>query len=106
MRTFFAGWPDPSPRPDRDVVISGVGRSWERSLALRSEDGRYVAVYVPTARWIAVDPGRLTGGRFGVRWFDPRSGTTIDGEPVARDGLARISPPDDAGDWVLTLTAA
>jgi len=106
LRTFIASMPTPSPRPDAGVLASGTGEGWDRALAVRSEDGRYVAVYLPTPREVAVDPAKVSGDRFAVRWFDPRSGASVDADPIGRDALARLSPPDDAGDWVLSLTAA
>lgn len=105
LRTFLSALPSPAPRPDPTLLAGQAGDGWERALALRSDDGRFGAVYTPNARPLSIQAGRLAGSSFEVRWFDPRTGTTTPGETRDRSRLTDLRPPGETGDWVLILRA-
>jgi hypothetical protein len=74
-------------------------------------DGKFGAVYMPSARTITVDMTKLAG-TVTVQWFDPSSGTrtNVSGSPFANSGKLQFTPPgntsDGQSDWVLIFTAS
>ncbi|MGQ7846947.1 DUF5060 domain-containing protein [Granulosicoccus sp. 3-233] len=69
--------------------------------------GQVYAVYLPAANGSeSLNTGRVAG-RFGQRWFDPRTGQMIQGAEnlLASDSLPLGAPPYAAGDdWVVLIT--
>lgn len=68
--------------------------------------GQVYAIYLPQARGTeSLNTGRFEG-RFGQRWFDPRSGQMLQGDQnlQAGDSLSLGAPPYDSGnDWVILI---
>lgn len=119
VKTLFASraWWRLQPDQNHVLVTSGYGYFGDIdyvTAAWAEEDGLAI-VYLPHAREIVVDLGRLTGrdGKTEVEatWFDPTSGESmaIGGMlPPLRGVHAFASPGENrAGDkdWILVLTA-
>jgi hypothetical protein len=72
-----------------------------------AEPGRSYVVYLPTGGTTSLDLGQ-GGGRYSVRWFDPRSGGPLRSGSVREvrgtGAVALGTPPSDAGeDWVVLV---
>jgi hypothetical protein len=67
----------------------------------RGKAGEVYAFYISTGGSINMD---LSGEEIGfnLEWFDPRSGTVIDGGVVEAGGIRALTAPDSQ-DWALTL---
>jgi hypothetical protein len=105
-------WTSLKPEPPDASVISGLGEfgSNDRVSAARSEDGSWLLVYLPSAREIRVNLGRMRGPSH-ARWFDPSGGgfRTIGEGLLTNDRISAFVPAGaNAGgdsDWVLVLNA-
>ena len=107
-------WYDLVPDQDHSVVTSGRGDFGSRDYvtAARTPDGRLVMAYVPTARTVTVDMGRLSGPAV-ARWYDPASGAfaAISDSALPNRGLVAFTTPGDNAegpsneDWILVLEA-
>lgn len=102
-RFFTAVAPFAELRRAPEVVAAGEWAPGERPLALATEDGRHVAVYLPVGGQVALSPPHPLI-EYTARWFDPVRG---DLRPaVAADavfyapGVTRKGHPQD---WVLVL---
>ncbi len=94
----------PGARLDHKVVTAGVGEYWGNDYlaAGASADGATVIAYLPSARTVTVDLGKLAKGRAKAWWFDPRSGRAEAAGSFAAEGSRQFTPPGE-GDWVLVL---
>ena len=98
------------PDQGNELVPSGRGQPGGEDYvaAARAADGSFAIVYLPIARTISVDMGRLNGPATAA-WFDPTAGSTKPIEDSSISGKTRrdFTPPDKnaAGDsdWVLIL---
>ena len=97
-------WYDLVPDSDHKVVTAGVGEYWGNDYlaAGASADGATVIAYLPSARTVTVDLGKLAKGRANAWWFDPRSGRAEAAGSFAAEGSRQFTPPGE-GDWVLVL---
>ena len=103
-------WYELVPDQDHTVVTSGYGSFGgdDYVTAARTPDGKLAMAYVPSARTIKVDLGKLSGP-VTARWYDPTNGTftAIGGGPLANNGSVSLATPganaDGADDWVLVL---
>jgi hypothetical protein len=114
-------WQDLVPDQDHSVLTAGFGTFGDTkqprvslsdyATASKTPDGKFVVVYMPSARTITVDMGNLRGNA-GGQWFDPSNGayTAVSGGPFANKGTQQFTPPgkNSAGDsdWVLLLDAS
>jgi len=95
------------------VVTSGYGAfgSWDYATASATPNGTLAIAYMPTARTISVDMGKLAGTAR-AQWFDPTNGkySDVSGSPFANAGTRSFTPPakNSRGDsdWVLVLSAS
>ncbi len=111
---LFANLPWHRLVPDQKhkIATSGYGSSGSLDYvtAAATPDGALAIAYLPTAREISVDMGKLAG-RVRARWFDPTSGkySDVSGSPFANVGKRTFTPAakNSGGDsdWVLILTA-
>jgi hypothetical protein len=105
MQAWRAFW-DPLPWwrlvPDVEGRIvtgwRGAVAGLERVTAAVTPDGDLAVAYLPVARAVDVDLGRLSGPTVEASWFDPASGTRV---PAGRHEASRVvtlrSPfPEDA----------
>lgn len=99
-------WYDLKPDFRSEVLIAGEGehRGLDSALAARTGDGAMVVVYTPAQRPLTIAAGQLAGKLAAVEWFDPATGTTIDGGLVGTGRDLTVTPPF-ASDAVLKLTA-
>ncbi|MBP2300850.1 apiosidase-like domain-containing protein [Azospirillum picis] len=89
----------------------GTEARGQRPGAAITTDRKLAVLYIPSARTVAADPGRLAGPLAAARWYDPTSGRTVAAEPARRtSGRAEFTVPgaNDRGeeDWVLILQSA
>lgn len=95
-----------------DILLTGSKEvQTQRPGAAITADRTLAVLYIPSARAVTVDPGRLAGALAAARWYDPTSGRTVAAEPPGQNsGRAEFAPPgaNDRGeqDWVLILQAA
>ncbi|GAA0625232.1 DUF4038 domain-containing protein [Kutzneria viridogrisea] len=106
-------WYDLVPDQQHTLVTAGYGtfnpygnvNDNDYATAARTEDGSTALVYVPTARTVTVDLGRMRGEVTAV-WYDPTNGEYRD---TAADGSGRFTTPgrnaEGEDDWVLLLQA-
>ncbi|WP_165372815.1 DUF4038 domain-containing protein [Pengzhenrongella frigida] len=117
LRDLFAGlrWWDLVPDEDSALVTAGRGEQVRDDTpmdvldsdyvtAARTPDGTLAVVYVPTARTITLDLGRLDPA-VSATWIDPASGTA---HPVAVASSLRPPGTNDDGDedWLLLLSTS
>ena len=101
------------PDQNHDVVTSGYGAfgTLDYVTAAATPSGTLAIAYLPTARTISVDMGKLAGAAR-AQWFDPTNGkySDVSGSPFANSGTRSFTPPakNSGGDsdWVLVLSAS
>ena len=87
-------WFDLVPDTGHRLVVSGYGTYSDSGdlndsdyvAAARTADGGLAIAYLPTGQPIVVDMRRMTGGRVRAQWYDPTSGTVLDGPRLAVRG--------------------
>jgi len=89
------------------VVTEGLGefRGLDYLAAAFSEDMSSLVVYMPSARSITVDHGKLKAMKLRAQWYNPSVGEFIDTGEFSTKGQVKHSPPKD-GDWVFILEDA
>jgi hypothetical protein len=99
-------WSDLEPDEGHAFAIAGLGeaRGLDRVTAAVSAAGDVAVAYLPVRRALTVDPGRLTGARLGIDWFEPATGRRLSGDDVVSRDPVSLEPPFDE-DSVLTVTS-
>lgn len=112
LRNLFAtlDWTRLVPDVDGRFLRAGHGEGPERAVAAVASDDSFGLIYLPSARAVTLDSGRLGNRRTAWKWYDPSGGTFRAAEEGARDGpLVTMMPPGQnaAGyeDWLLIATA-
>jgi hypothetical protein len=112
LHALFGSLPWWSLVPDADGSFLIDGRSGADGRAVAALDGdRSVGlVYLPSARRVTLDLGRLAGPRVAARWHDPSTGEVIpvDGSPFAAGPLTFSPMPwnsSGSSDWILELAS-
>ncbi len=105
VRRFFTEvLPFAALRP-AEGLASGSQERGCQPLALASEDGRQVAVYLPVGGEVTIDPS-LPLAEYRGEWYDPVAGTL---QPVKLESADLCSPERVTNghpqDWVLVLRA-
>ena len=108
MRRFFTTIvPFHLLRPAPGLIATGDYGYGRKPLAMRTDDGTTIVVYVPAGGSAAL---ALPADRpYGARWFDPRSGGLLAAALSGDTGRTEIEAPggvDEQGhpwDWVLVL---
>jgi hypothetical protein len=97
-------WESLVPDNDHKVVTSGIGEFWGNDYlsAAASPDGSLLMAYMPDARPITIDMGRLSPGPSQAWWFNPRDGSAASAGIHPAAGEWTASPPGP-GDWVLVV---
>ena len=97
------------PDTKHELVTDGYGTAGKADYvtAALADDGSLGLAYVPSARELTVDLGRLNG-RTTALWFDPTDGKTIAiGAGASDGGKRKFAPPGKnaagEGDFVLVL---
>ena len=101
------------PIRNTHVVTSGHGAfgTFDYVTAAATPSGTLAIAYMPTARTISVDMGKLAGAAR-AQWFDPTNGkySDVSGSPFTNSGTQSFTPPakNSGGDsdWVLVLSAS
>ncbi|MGD2134049.1 MAG: DUF4038 domain-containing protein [Maricaulaceae bacterium] len=105
-------WTALVPDTDDALVTSNRGRGQNFIAAARARDGGFALVYMPRARGVEINLGRLAGPRVQAEWRDPASDAVYEVEdlPPSAEGLHTFRPPglnaEGAPDWLLVLEAA
>jgi hypothetical protein len=116
VKTFFQSRPWHELVPDSrrasdgvtavrtNIIVSGVGElnGMDYMAAARTADGSTIMAYMPTAREVTLDLGRVRGNRCQAWWFDPRSGKSQPAGEYPTGGEQRFNPPGE-GDWGLVI---
>jgi len=118
MKKLFIArkWYELIPDQEHTTLVAGYGQFSARgsistdsyAAAARTADGNLAIAYIPFARTVSVDMGRLATAVIG-RWYDPTNGTYrfISGSPLPNSGVRDFTPPgrNSSGDddWVLVL---
>ncbi len=110
VKKLFASrpWYRLIPDQESELVIDGRGFFGDVDYvpAARTADGGLAIVYVPQARPVAVDLGRLRGP-LRAEWFDPTTGeiVEVEGAPFEAAGPRKFAPPpkNAAGDTDFAL---
>ena len=118
MKKLFIArkWYELIPDQEHTTLVAGYGQFSARgsistdsyAAAARTADGNLVIAYIPFARTVSVNMGRLVTAVI-VRWYDPTNGTyrIISGSPLPNSGVRDFTPPgrNSSGDddWVLVL---
>ncbi len=109
VRTLFESrrWWELVPDLEHRFVIDGHGDPGaDDGVQAAITAGRDTLIaYLPSARALKVAVERLSGTRLRGFWYDPRTGTSTEIPPFAREALRALAPPAD-GDWVLVLDDA
>jgi hypothetical protein len=95
---------------DNTFLTDGFGAGYDRAVAACAADRSLAIVYLPTARRMKLDLGKLAGPRVAARWYDPAVGVVseVNGSPFPAAGSKSFEPKtggDGFGDWVLVLEA-
>ncbi|WP_207482602.1 apiosidase-like domain-containing protein [Arenibaculum pallidiluteum] len=102
-------WWQLDPDLDGTLLVEGSRSAEGPAVAARSGDGSLGLVFMPTARRIAIDLGRLAGPWVRARWYDPADGSFRDAAPPLGATGRRSFEPDAKGnssgygDWLLVL---
>jgi hypothetical protein len=98
-----------APDLNNTTLTAGLGTDYDRAVAALADNRSFAIVYLPTARYISVDLGRLTGPSVRATWYDPVSGNYTGDESarVPATGPHVFRPPSsrdsEDSDWVLVL---
>jgi len=100
-------WFDLVPDQKHQIVTKGLGEfnGLDYLTAARTNDGRSVIAYMPSARTITVDMTQLVGHIILASWMNPRTGKSQSAGRFPPTGSREFVPPGD-GDWVLILDSA
>lgn len=104
-------WETLVPDIGQTFVAAGSGPYARNDFATTaiSADRRLAVTYLPSARPLTVRLTTLTGSRFALSWFNPRTGQRHGMTPVGRLATLTVTPPPeeagDADDWVLLVQA-
>jgi hypothetical protein len=81
--------------PDPSLFVEGQGDGRTRNVALRSADGRSVALYFASPSTVKIRwPSIATTGRLAGRWTRPGTGEERPADPVQRSTPSFTSPAD------------
>lgn len=97
--------------PDADNLLlrADLQTGLNEAVAASTSDGSLAIVYMPTARPIDIDLGRLADRPVRARWYDPSTGLCSSAGPpdLTATGIRTFTPPPTNGtgfsDWVLLL---
>ncbi len=98
----------PRVEPAADLVADAGGGA-ERIQAAAAEDGSTLIAYTAGGWDVTVDLGVLAGDTAQPWWYDPRTGESVELDPVDAGGTQTFTPPSaegDEADWVLVVDDA
>jgi hypothetical protein len=105
LKAFFGAraWYNLVPDQKHEIVTSGLGEfnGMDYLAAAATADRQTLMAYLPSARAITIDLGKLSGARLRGWWFNPRNG---EAQPTGefQPGIQQMMPPAD-GDWGLVI---
>lgn len=91
--------------PDDGLILSGQGEKGEHACAFSDSLGRYMMVYLPIGKKIAVDTRAIKNAKIMASWFDPKTGNAKTAQLITRQDKMEFTPPTTGlgNDWVLVL---
>lgn len=86
------------------ALVSGYGTFGgdDYATAAYAADSSSLIAYLPSARTVSVDGGRLAGATMRAWWYDPATGVATRAGTWATSGARHFTPPGP-GDWVLVV---
>ncbi|SHJ03338.1 glycoside hydrolase family 140 protein [Pseudozobellia thermophila] len=91
--------------PDQSLVAD-QGEKYNYLVATRGKG--YALIYTYNGRLLKINMGKISGDAIEARWYDPRTGKSIDIGTVENTGVREFDPPGeprDGNDWVLVMTS-
>lgn len=94
--------------PAQDMVRTAQADDNSYTIATRDAAGQYAMVYSPQGKPFEVDMRSLKGSRLKRWWYDPRTGTAMEGPIEYKSDYDTFTPPSSGPghDWVLVLDNA
>lgn len=91
--------------PDQSMVVGEQADDNTYVAATRDAEGTCAMFYFPQGGKKTLDLSKLANKKLVVWWFDPRTGNSYQGEPLARGNTVNITAPTTgkAHDWVLVI---
>jgi len=110
VRKLMESVPFADTVPDQSLLVSEPGTARDKTYVavLRERNGQFALAYLPHGGTVVVNTGQLAPRAVaGIRWFDPRTGSSTDGpDSEPGDAVEFTAPTEgDANDWVLVLGA-
>ena len=105
LKAFFTArpWYNLTPDQKHEIITGGLGEfnGMDYLAAAATADRKTLMAYLPSARTIAIDLGKLSGARLRGWWFNPRNG---EAQPTGefQPGIQQMMPPAE-GDWGLVI---
>jgi hypothetical protein len=92
--------------PDQSLILENNLPASERIQATRGKD--YIFIYSAVGKPFTVLPGKISGKRLNVYWFNPRNGSVIKETPIENSENKSFVPPTSGygQDWILVLDDA
>ena len=89
--------------PDQSLIVENDLPAAERIQATRGND--YLFVYTTAGKPFTVNPGKISGSKLNVYWYNPRNGETTKPALVNNKGQQKFSPPTSGygNDWILVM---
>jgi hypothetical protein len=105
LRKLIESRPFNNRIPDQSLIVAGQGTAGDYSTAFRDSNNRYLMLYMPVGKNIAVNVAVLKTDTVLVRWFNPRTGSWVDIGPKSTAPVMSFTPPSlgTGNDWVLVL---
>ncbi len=89
-----------------DLLDGDEGAGLERSVAMRSEDGKAALIYVARSGAVRVNVRALTDGSTPqAHWIDPTTGRRTAVAATSREAFASLATPDGWEDALLLVTS-
>lgn len=107
VRMLFERRPFTRLRPDQSI-IAGANPSGSQHLRAAVDEGEeFALVYLAAGRPVEIAMGKVRGAVVNARWFDPRTGKTVETHRVKNEGTQSFTPPVTGGrvDWILVIDA-
>jgi hypothetical protein len=93
--------------PDQSIIDGDPGHGIDHAQATRDAEGRYVLVYLPTGRRVAIHMDKVRGSKANAWWFNPRDASRKPIGAFDTRGSRRFKPPThgEGQDWVLMVVS-
>ena len=92
--------------PDQSLIVEDNNAFSERVQATRGKD--YAFIYAAAGSPFSIHPGKITGTKLNVSWYNPRNGEVKKQDAISNNIQHKFIPPTSGygQDWVLILDDA